>query len=244
MTDMCYTINADGDRGLFVCANSPYICLDRRAPSASANGQAGIWALVVNGEYSMDEKRRLYYKAYCKEHREEYNAYARHWRKAHADKGAACTRRWREMHRDECAVVSRRWATAHPEKIVEAHRRYRQLHPDKIADTQRCYRQANPEKVAGAQRRYRQLHPDKTRAARLRYHALKVNAFGVEYTTAAMVAARWKIWGGLCWLCGKPATSMDHVKPLAKGGAHLPCNLRPICGRCNSRKGAQWPYER
>lgn len=55
-------------------------------------------------------------------------------------------------------------------------------------------------------------------------------------------AARSAMWGDRCWLCGVEATAMDHVKPVAKGGLHVPANLRPICKPCNSRKGAQWPF--
>lgn len=45
-----------------------------------------------------------------------------------------------------------------------------------------------------------------------------------------------------CWICGGSATAVDHVKPIAKGGAHALCNLRPICRPCNSRKRDRWPY--
>ncbi|WP_349257835.1 HNH endonuclease [Iamia sp.] len=43
-------------------------------------------------------------------------------------------------------------------------------------------------------------------------------------------------------MCGVEADSIDHVKPLSKGGAHMLSNLRPSCRSCNSRKGARWPF--
>lgn len=55
--------------------------------------------------------------------------------------------------------------------------------------------------------------------------------------------ARAEMYGGLCYLCGQPATAMDHVIPLAKGGTNWPANLRPICAHCNGVKGAKWPYD-
>lgn len=45
-----------------------------------------------------------------------------------------------------------------------------------------------------------------------------------------------------CWVCGGEATQVDHVKPIAAGGAHILANLRPICGQCNQRKKDKWPY--
>lgn len=46
-----------------------------------------------------------------------------------------------------------------------------------------------------------------------------------------------------CWICGTgPKEVWDHVKPLAKGGAHCLANLRPACKKCNSFKRAKWPF--
>lgn len=46
--------------------------------------------------------------------------------------------------------------------------------------------------------------------------------------------------GAACWICGRPATAMDHVKPRAKGGDNSCRNLKPICTICNSTKGSDW----
>jgi len=73
------------------------------------------------------------------------------------------------------------------------------------------------------------------RAAKLK------NATGWNYTTALLIEQRWLLYEGKCWVCGCEAEAIDHVKPLDKGGAHLPANLRPICKPCNSSKGSKWP---
>jgi 5-methylcytosine-specific restriction endonuclease McrA len=39
--------------------------------------------------------------------------------------------------------------------------------------------------------------------------------------------------GYRCMLCGKPATTVDHILPRSKGGGDEPENLRAACGRCN-----------
>jgi len=54
------------------------------------------------------------------------------------------------------------------------------------------------------------------------------------------VQARIDYYGGLCYLCGAPADTIDHVKPISKGGAHIPANLRPACLSCNSSKRDTW----
>lgn len=50
---------------------------------------------------------------------------------------------------------------------------------------------------------------------------------------------RWNFYGGLCWMCSKPAQHMDHVIPLVQGGPHIASNLRPACAPCNIRKGGR-----
>jgi 5-methylcytosine-specific restriction endonuclease McrA len=53
--------------------------------------------------------------------------------------------------------------------------------------------------------------------------------------------------GAKCCECGKKLNSktmtVDHTLPLAKGGIHCRYNLRPLCGSCNSSKGAKVPAQ-
>ncbi|PAP79794.1 hypothetical protein B1759_15030 [Rubrivirga sp. SAORIC476] len=38
--------------------------------------------------------------------------------------------------------------------------------------------------------------------------------------------------------CGRPATEVDHITPLADGGTNEWANLQPFCKSCHSRKTA------
>lgn len=42
----------------------------------------------------------------------------------------------------------------------------------------------------------------------------------------------------LCQRCGRPATEVDHIVPLARGGTHDPANLSALCKSCHSAKTA------
>jgi 5-methylcytosine-specific restriction endonuclease McrA len=49
-----------------------------------------------------------------------------------------------------------------------------------------------------------------------------------------------------CYLCGQPlagATDVDHIVPLARGGAHCQDNLRPTHEACNLRKSDKFLAE-
>jgi 5-methylcytosine-specific restriction protein A len=43
----------------------------------------------------------------------------------------------------------------------------------------------------------------------------------------------------LCVVCGEPATNVDHIIPLAKGGTNASSNLQSMCHSCHSRKTAK-----
>ena len=52
----------------------------------------------------------------------------------------------------------------------------------------------------------------------------------------AMVLLRDK---GTCRYCGRPATHVDHVVPVARGGPTHESNLVAACERCNLEKGSR-----
>lgn len=47
------------------------------------------------------------------------------------------------------------------------------------------------------------------------------------------------ISSGPCVYCGLPATTADHVRPLARGGHEAACNLVPACAFCNNSKNSR-----
>ena len=53
--------------------------------------------------------------------------------------------------------------------------------------------------------------------------------------------------GRRCVYCAVPLilenATLDHVYPLARGGAHAPGNIVTACGRCNRLKGDMLPHE-
>jgi 5-methylcytosine-specific restriction endonuclease McrA len=152
-------------------------------------------------------------------------------------------RRNRDGRMSYCKVCERKRVREHPtkkirqakyyqdnlEKITADHARWRLANPGRLIELEKAWAKANPD-------RYKEIH----RFKRIRRRAAKSGVLVVA--TADQIRARWEYYGNKCWICRAPAEATDHVKPLSRGGAHLACNLRPICTSCNSRKGDRWPY--
>lgn len=54
----------------------------------------------------------------------------------------------------------------------------------------------------------------------------------------------YRAYGGCCGICKEPVTieefTVDHIKPISRGGGHVFDNLQPAHLLCNFRKGASY----
>ncbi len=65
-------------------------------------------------------------------------------------------------------------------------------------------------------------------------------------TTARGYGAAWQklriavfaAYGTSCWMCGRPADTVDHLDPIAHYGTELPTvdRCRPACRSCNAAR--------
>lgn len=132
-------------------------------------------------------------------------------------KARAFYRRFPDRYKEN----ARAWARSHPEKYVEH------------------IRQQN-EKRYDIKMAWQKAHPEIARETQYRRRARLKSVQTVRFTKADL-RARLSMFGNLCWICRGPMQAVDHVKPLNAGGAHMLCNLRPICKICNAKKGHRWP---
>ena len=125
-------------------------------------------------------------------------------------------------------------------------------------DAIKAYKKANPEKVAArawnknhlenrraAWNKWAKANPEDRRVRIQQYRARKVNN-GVNLVTSTETA---NIVAQPCAACGVAGPStVDHIIPIARGGAHTIGNLMSLCGRCNSSKRdmlyTEWKYSK
>lgn len=92
-------------------------------------------------------------------------------------------------------------------------------------------------KAAAEHRRryYASLPPDKRHELT---HRKRAREYGVEHVAYSRteILARWR---RACCYCNRVATHLDHVTPLARGGADVEANIVPACAPCNLSKGAK-----
>lgn len=185
------------------------------------------------------------------------------WYLANRDRKAAAGRAWQEANRERLRDINRAWKEANRERLREQERvrrrasraadpaaarardaayreRNRLRERERNREASRRYREANRERRNATRRERYADDPTSLRSAALRRRARQLAAPGLCSPT--QLAARQAMWGSRCWLCDAPATTVDHVKPWAKGGSNWPANLRPACGPCNSRKRDRWPW--
>lgn len=102
----------------------------------------------------------------------------------------------------------------------------------------------NPEGRKRAVRAYQKSHPEavreQKRASNRRRHGQKAAGRGIKAKEWRAIRAA---FDDRCAYCGDPATTMDHVIPLSRGGLHEPENVVPACKPCNFEKHNKMPED-
>lgn len=171
------------------------------------------------------------------------------------------SRRWQKANYRRYSTRKREWEAENPEKKRAYDSAYRKRHRAQIREQRLKAYYEDPEKFrartrewyanntrvhAETARKWREANPERSRLiarqAQNRRRARLADALTVDFTTSDL-ELRMSMFGFACWMCGGPFEDIDHVKPLAAGGAHILANLRPSCHSCNASKGANWPLE-
>jgi 5-methylcytosine-specific restriction endonuclease McrA len=131
-----------------------------------------------------------------------------------------------------------------PEEVAAYQAQYRDTHGDELRAKQREKYAADPEPRRAAAIAWRKAHPEFDRAKGHRRRAL-IRGSQVEKFTDLEVFEEDDY---ICQLCFEPIdpllrnhhpemASLDHIKPISKGGSHTRDNVQTSHLVCNLRKG-------
>ena len=146
-------------------------------------------------------------------------------------------------NKEKAAAKSAAWAKANPEKAAARNAAWYASNKERKAATSAAWKAANKDSLAAAKAAWKKNNPEKKAADAHRRRARKASN-GVNLVTAAETAA---IIAQPCMACDAPAPStVEHLIPINRGGAHTIGNLAPLCLSCNSSKcdltWAEWKY--
>ncbi len=163
-------------------------------------------------------------------------------------------RRWREANRERLSAQRARYWRENKAELQEYHRQRNERLADELRAKRRRYYLANADRLRREKAEYRAANRERERENMRRWRAAhraellgrEMERYWLTRTLADsvhLIEARIAYYGGKCWICRTADYEhLDHVKPLAKGGLHLPANLRPACAPCNIRKRDRWPF--
>ena len=160
-------------------------------------------------------RKRAKTKAYQEQHRE--------YRESHRVVAVRRQRAYYKIHREELHAKARKKYAENPEPAKQCAKEWARKNKQRKADTDKAWVKANHDKVRAAQHKHRT--------------ALRGN--GGAYTSAQWLDLC-KCYGNKCLRCKKHRKlTADHVIPVSKGGTSNIDNIQPLCGPCNSSKGAK-----
>jgi 5-methylcytosine-specific restriction endonuclease McrA len=209
------------------------------------------------------EHRRAYMRAYNQAHKEERLAFNKAWEKANPDKKREQGRLYYTRHRDEVLARTKAQVEAHPERKREYAKKYHVANRAAILERGIDWRKANRPRVNALSRKRYASDPEKGRARTKDWRRRKpeVAKAGQQARRAQKVGARigcrtayraYLKWARAavsisCYWCGKGTAKgkrhIDHIIPLARGGADATENLCVSCIPCNLHKSDKMPEE-
>ena len=164
---------------------------------------------------------------YYAANREKVLAASSAWRAANQELSHSRDAAWRAVNREKARAAFAAWYAANREKANARSAAYRAANRELTNASSADWRAANPEKC----RIHRQ-----NRRARLRANGGKLSI--------GLSARLFKLQRGKCTCCGLPLGDnyhLDHIFPVALGGAHEDSNIQLLCKSCNLKKSSKHP---
>lgn len=154
----------------------------------------------------------------------------RKYRQDNREKVLSSKRRYSELNKEKISGRRRNWYLRNAEKVIEKVRARYLENPEKTKQRVREWAKNNPEKV-----RERSVIREHTRRAR-------INGNGGKITKHEWRVLK-EFYNYTCLCCKRQEPgiklTLDHIKPIARGGSNTIDNVQPLCDSCNKSKGVK-----
>lgn len=228
-------------------------CKDQRAPDAAERAKIRKQQWVEANR----EHVAAYQRSYRQAHPELREYHARRYREKRSEI-LARQRTYLAMNREQRRAYVRDYQARNREALAQKARKRRQANRGEILEHERAKRATNrPLKrqrdaeyrvrrrdvwiasIEKSRRKKPELYREIAQNRSLRRRA-RLKAAPIEKVQPSRVFDR---DGGVCHLCNELVTSgnrsLDHLIPIARGGAHAEWNLATAHRRCNQRRGVR-----
>ena len=190
------------------------------------------------------EKRKAYAAKYYIANAEKHNAKSKAYYASNTEKCKSNMAAWRKANPEKAKSYSTAWKAANREKVNASSANRYAANPSKHNAVCRDWQAANHEKVKENNAKWRAANPEAVRIYVQNYQARKRAAGG--RLSPGLAERLFKLQRGKCACCGKPLGDdyhLDHIIPLALGGANEDVNIQLLRSECNQQKHAKHPVD-
>lgn len=175
------------------------------------------------------ERRKKYYD----KDKEHINKLKRKNRIRYRDKALAYDKEYYQKTKERRLEYARQYRKDNRDKLLADTREYNKTHKKENKERTQKYRKNNLEKVRQIKANYRKNNPEAVQKHHMTRRARKAQNGIFEVSKKELQ----KLMKGPCVSCGSTERiNIDHIIPIARGGAHSIGNLQPLCKSCNSSK--------
>lgn len=182
--------------------------------------------------------------AYRKKNREKLNASKLAWDRANPDRANATKAAWARRNPEKVKAKNDAWSAANYERKKATTAAWGRAHKDRISQNSAAWRSANIERVRLNRAAWFKKNPEAKILYQAARRALKRSSGG--RLSPGLPKQLFRLQRGRCACCRKPLGNdyhLDHVMPLALGGANVDANMQLLRSLCNIKKNAKHPVD-
>ena len=138
--------------------------------------------------------------------------------------------------------ANKAWKLANLSSVQEMNKAWRKKNADHLRESKKSYSAKNIERLREQYKAWRLANPDKRRINQQNRRARKKQSSGK--LSHGLASKLFKLQGGKCPCCKQPLGAnyhLDHIMPLALGGANKDGNMQLLRATCNMQKSDQHP---